>query len=306
MVAPTARRFSLLPHTRRGRQNLLGYLFVSPFILGVLLWFIIPALTAVWLTFYDWNLIRDPIFIGFKNFTHVVKDPLFYQSLKVTAIYTLVSVPLGLVLSFLVALLLNTKIRGMAFYRTIFYLPSIVPAVANAVLWTFIFNTDFGLLNGGLAVLGINKVSWLQDTQWALPSLILMSLWGIGGGMVIYLAGLQGVPQQLYEAAEIDGAGSWAKLINVTLPLMSPVIFFNLIMGIIGSFQVFTAGFLVTAGGPQNSTLFYVLYTYRTAISYFDMGYAAVLAWILFFIILGLTALVFRYAGRMVYYEHGG
>ena len=305
-MAASTRRFSLNLHTRRSRQNLMGYLFISPFILGVLLWFIVPALTAAWLTFYDWNLIRQPIFIGFKNFTRVVKDPLFYQSLKVTALYTVISVPLGLVLSFLVALLLNNKVRGMAIYRTIFYLPSIVPAVANAVLWTFIFNTDFGLLNGGLAMLGINKISWLQDPDWAMPALILMSLWGIGGGMVIYLAGLQGVPQQLYEAAEIDGAGSWDRLLNVTIPMMSPVIFFNLIMGIIGSFQVFTAGFLITSGGPQNATLFYVLYTYRTAISYFDMGYAAVLAWILFFIILGLTALVFRYVGRMVYYEAGG
>jgi multiple sugar transport system permease protein len=200
-------------------------------------------------------------------------------------------------------MLLNSKVPGIAVFRTIFYIPSIVPAVANAVLWNFVFNTEFGLVNILLRAVGLRKIMWLQDPDWAMPALIIMSLWGLGGSVVIYLAGLQGIPQTLYEAAEIDGAGRWAKLWNVTVPLISPVMFFNLIMGIIGSFQVFTIGFLITAGGPQNSTLFYVLYTYRTGIQYFDMGYAAVLAWILFFIILGLTLFVFKYVGRLVHYE---
>jgi len=280
-----------------------GYLFILPFILGFLLWFLVPALTAVWLTFFDWNMIRDPIYIGLENFKEIFRDKLFVQSLKATAYYTVGSVPVSLVVAFLLALLLNTKVRGMAVFRTIFYLPSIVPAVANAVLWNFVFNTEFGLVNALLRALGLRKIMWFQDPKWAMPALIIMSLWGLGYGVVIYLAGLQGIPEVLYEAAEIDGAGRWAKLRSVTIPLMSPVIFFNLIMGIIGSFQVFTAGFLITGGGPQNSTLFYVLYTYRTGIQYFDMGYAAVLAWILFFIILGLTLLIFRYAGRLVHYE---
>jgi multiple sugar transport system permease protein len=280
-----------------------GYLFIMPFILGFLLWFLVPALVAIWLTFFDWNMIQRPVYVGLENFKELWRDNLFTQSLKVTAYYTAGSVPVGLVLSFLIALLLNTKVRGMAVFRTIYYLPSIVPAVANAVLWNFVFNTEFGLANVLLRALGLRKIMWLQDPKWAMPALIIMSLWGIGYSVVIYLAGLQGVPEVLYEAAEIDGAGRWAKLWHVTIPLVSPVIFFNLIMGIIGSFQVFTAGYLITGGGPQNATLFYVLYTYRTGIQYFDMGYAAVLAWVLFFIILGLTLLIFRYVGRLVYYE---
>lgn len=293
----------LWPRTAKGKRAVTGYLFMLPFILGFFLWFLVPALVAVWLTFFDWNMIQDPTFIGLENFRHIFRDTLFLQSLKVTAYYTLGSVPVSLVLAFLIALLLNAKMRGMAVFRTIYYLPSIVPAVANAVLWNFVFSTEFGLMNALLRALGLPKVPWLQDPEWTMPALIIMSLWGLGYTVVIYLAGLQGIPEVLYEAAEIDGAGRWAKLRHVTIPLISPVIFFNLIMGIIGSFQVFTAGYLITAGGPQNATLFYVLYTYRTGIQYFNMGYAAVLAWILFFIILGLTLLVFRYVGRLVYYE---
>lgn len=294
---------SFAPRTAQGRRTIAGYLFILPFILGFLVWFMLPAGVAVWLTFYDWNMIREPIFIGLENFKELFRDKLFLHSLMVTARYTLISVPLSLVLSFFIAVLLNAKVRGIAIFRTIFYIPSIVPAVANAVLWNFVFNTEFGLVNVILRAVGLPKIMWLQDPEWAMPALIIMSLWGLGGGVVIYLAGLQGIPETLYEAAEIDGAGRWAKLWNVTVPLISPVIFFNLIMGIIGSFQVFTAGFLITAGGPQNATLFYVLYTYRTGIQYFDMGYAAVLAWILFFIILGLTLFVFKYVGRLVHYE---
>jgi multiple sugar transport system permease protein len=299
----TPRSGRLWLRTAKSRRTVTGYLFISPFVLGFLLWFLAPALTAVWLTFFDWNMIRDPIYIGLENFKEIFRDKLFIQSLKVTAYYTLVSVPVSLVFGFLVALLLNTKVRGIAAFRTMFYIPSIVPVVANVVLWNFVFNTDFGLANALLRALGLRKILWLQDPEWVMPALIVMSLWGLGGGVVIYLAGLQGIPETLYEAAEIDGAGRWAKLRHVTIPLISPVMFFNLIMGIIGSFQVFAAGFLMTGGGPQNATLFYVLYTYRTGIQYFDMGYAAVLAWILFFIILGLTLLVFRYVGRLVHYE---
>lgn len=294
------------PQTAKGRRAVTGYLFISPFILGFLLWFLVPALTAAWLTFFDYNMIQDPVYVGLDNFRHIFRDSLFIQSLKVTSYYTLVSVPVSLVGAFLIALLLNTKVPGMAVFRTIYYLPTIVPAVANAVLWNFVFSTDFGLANALLRALGLPKIAWLQDPEWAMPALIIMSLWGLGYTVVIYLAGLQGIPEVLYEAAEIDGAGRWSKLRHVTIPLLSPVIFFNLIMGIIGSFQVFVAGYLITAGGPQNATLFYVLYTYRTGIQYFNMGYAAVLSWILFFIILGLTLLIFRYVGRLVYYEAVG
>jgi len=298
------RRLShLWPRTVASRRTLLGYIFISPFILGFLLWFLLPALTAVWLTFSDWNMISPPRFIGLGNIQRLFKDKLLVQALKVTSAYTLVSVPVGLLLGFMVALLMNTKVRGITVFRTIYYMPSIVPAVASAVLWAWILNSEFGLLNALIRSVGLPKIRFLQEPEWALPALILMSLWGLGGGMVIYLAGLQGIPEVFYEAAEIDGAGRWGKLRHVTIPLMGPVILFNLVMGIIGSFQVFTAGYLITDGGPQNATLFYVLYLWRNGFEYLDMGYAAALAWVLFLIILALTLFIFKYVGGMVYYE---
>jgi multiple sugar transport system permease protein len=289
-----------------GRRTVTGYIFIAPFMLGFILWFLIPALTSLWLVFQNWNMIAPAKFIGLDNFKRIVSDSLFWQSLKVTTVYTIVSVPLSLALAFLLALLLNAKVRGIAVFRTLYYLPSIVPAVANAVLWAWILNSEFGLLNAGLHTIGLPKILWLQEPEWALPALILMSLWGLGGAMVIFLAGLQGIPNEFYEAAEIDGAGPWAKLWHVTVPLMSPVTFFNLVMGIIGTFQIFTAGYLITNGGPQNATLFYVLYLYRNGFLYLDMGYAAALAWVLFFIIMMLTAFVFKGVGSRVYYEQVG
>ncbi len=290
--------------TSAQRRTIVGYIFIAPFILGFLFWFIIPALTAVYLVFQDWNLITAPEFVGFENIGRLFRDPLLAQSLKVTVVYTLGAVPLGLLLSFLLALLINTKLRGIAIFRTIYYLPTIVPAVANAVLWAWILNTEFGLLNVFLRSMGLPKIRWLQDPAWTLPGFILMGLWGVGWAMIIFLAGLQGIPEEYYEAAEIDGAGRWAKLRHITIPLMSPIIFFNMVIGFISSFQIFTAGYLITDGGPQNATLFFVLYIYRNAFDYLDMGYAATLSWVLFFIIMGLTLIIFKYFGSRVYYEH--
>lgn len=303
MQTTNTRTLRSWPRTPAGRRTVTGYLFISPFILGFILWFLIPVLTAAWLTFTDWNLISPPEYVGFDNILALGRDKLFWQSLKVTTVFTLVSVPLSLVLGFILALLMNTAVRGISVFRTIYYLPSIVPAVAGAVLWAWILNTEFGLLNVVLNAFGLPKIKWLQDPDWALPALILMSLWGLGGSMIIYLAGLKGIPEVFYEAAEIDGAGRWRQLWHITIPLVSPVIFFNLIIGIIGTFQIFTAGFLITDGGPQNATLFYVLYLYRNAFQYLNMGYAAALAWVLFFIILVLTLLVFKYVGGMIHYE---
>lgn len=301
IAAPRPGWFSSLPSATR--RTITGYLFIMPFVLGFLFWFLAPALIAVWLTFTDWNLIRPPRYVGLDNILRLGTDKLFWQSLKVTSLYTLASVPMGLVLALLLALLINTKIKGIAFFRTVYYLPSIVPAVVNAVLWAWIFNTEFGLLNAVLRIFGVSRIAWLQEPEYALWALIIMSLWGVGGAMIIYLAGLQGIPDVYYEAAMIDGAGRLRQLWNITLPLLSPVIFFNLIMSIIGTFQVFTAGFLMTNGGPENATLFYVLYLYRNGFQYLDMGYSAALAWVLFLIILALTALIFRYVGGMVHYE---
>ena len=286
------------------RRILNGYIFISPFILGFILWFLIPALVAAYLTFHRWNLISPPQFVGLANIERLFMDPLLPQSLKATFLYTILSVPLGLVLSFFLALLINTKVRGIALFRTIYYLPSIVPAVANALLWAWMFNTEFGLINVVVRGLGGSKIAWLQEPSWAIPAFVLLSLWGVGGSMIIFLAGLQGIPEIYYEAAEIDGAGRMEKMLYVTLPLMSPIIFFNLVIGFINSFQVFVIGYLVTNGGPQNSTLFLVLYIYRTAFQSQNMGYAATLSWLLFFILLALSFVVFRYVGRRIYYEN--
>jgi multiple sugar transport system permease protein len=288
------------------RRNITGYLFISPFILGFLFWFLIPALIALYLTVHQWNLISPPRFVGLDNIEHLFNDPLLPQSLKATVTYTIVAVPLGLLASFGLALLLNNRVPGIGFFRTVFYLPSIIPAVASAALWAWIFNTEFGLMNVLIRALGGPKIPWLQSPSWALPALIMMSLWNVGGTMIIFLAGLQGIPNIYYEAAEIDGAGRWQKLRQITLPMMSPVIFFNLITGFINSFQVFVAGYLITDGGPTNSTLFLVLYIYRTAFRSLNMGYAATLSWLLFFILMGLSFLVFRYIGSRVYYENPG
>lgn len=287
-----------------GRRTVTGYIFISPFILGFLFWVLIPGLTAAWLVFQDWNMISPAEYVGLDNINRMFfKDKLFWQALKVTTIYTLASVPLSLVISFVLALLINTKVRGLAIFRTIYYLPSIMPAVAGAVLWAWILNTDFGLLNALLQFMGLPKVAWLQETEWALPALILMSLWGVGAAMIIFLAGLQGIPEVYYEAAKIDGAGRLIQLRHITVPLLSPVIFFNLVIGIINSFQVFTAGYLITDGGPQNSTLFYVLYLYRVGFEHLNMGYAAALSWVLFFIIMIMTLIVFKTVGRRIYYD---
>jgi multiple sugar transport system permease protein len=289
--------------TNKGRRAMTGYLFIAPFILGVLIWVVFPAGEAAWLTVQKWDMITPSKFVGAANFITMVNDGLFWQALKVTTIYTLFSVPLSLIIAFATALLLNTKVRGLATFRTIFYLPTVVPAVAAAVLWAYILNTDFGLLNTVVHYFGLAKIPWLQRPEWALPAFILMSLWVVGQPMIIFLAGLQGIDDVYYEAAKIDGAGRWAQLINITIPLMSSVIFFNLIIGVIASFQVFAAGFLITNGSPQNSTLFYVLYLYRVGFEQLKMGYAASLSWMLFLIILILTLIIFKTVGKTVYYQ---
>lgn len=299
--------------TRRGlhlntsqRRTLLGYTFIMPFILGFLLWFLIPALVSVYLSLHEWNLISAPEFVGLENFQRLLNDPLLPQSLKATFLYTIVSVPFGLALSFGLAMLINSQMKGISIFRTIFFLPSIIPAVASAALWAWIFNTEFGLMNVIIRAFGGTKIAWLQEPSWAIPAFVIMSFWSVGGAMILFLAGLQGIPEIYYEAAEIDGAGWWSKLTRITLPMMSPVLFFNLVIGIIGSFQVFVAGYLITQGGPQNATLFLVLYIYRTAFQSLNMGYAAALSWLMFFILVGLSYIVFRYLGNRVYYETPG
>ncbi len=281
-----------------------GYVFALPWFIGLIVFTAGPIVLSFVLSLTNYDLITPPEWAGFANYKQLFTDPLFYQSLKVTLIYALLSVPLGIVIGVLIAILMNQKVKGITIFRTIYYLPAVVSGVAVAILWQWIFNPEFGLANYLLwKMFGIQGPNWLFDENWALPALVLMSLWGVGGGMVIYLAGLQGIPTELYEAAEIDGANWWHKFWKVTIPMLTPTIFFNLIMGTIGAFQVFTQAYVMTDGGPANATLFYALYLYRNGFQYLRMGYASALAWILFLVILAFTYLELKTSSRWVYYE---
>jgi multiple sugar transport system permease protein len=274
-----------------------------PWLLGFVVFTAFPMGFSFVLTFMDWDLLGTQTWAGLANYQKLVTDALVGVSLYNTAYFTFFSVPLRMLVALGAALLLNSSVRGLSFFRTFFYLPTVVPAVASVVLWMYMFNPSLGLLNMGMSALGLPRLNWLWDIQLSKPSLILMTLWTTGNVIIIYLAGLQAIPTQLYEAARIDGAGAWAQFRNVTLPMLSPSILFNVIMGIIGSFQVFTNAFLMTAGGPLNSTLFTVLYLYRAAFEQFKMGYASSIAWVLFVIVLIFTLIQWKLANVWVYYE---
>jgi multiple sugar transport system permease protein len=260
-------------------------------------------LYSLFLVTQDWNMLTPSTFVGLQNLIDLVNDPLVGLSFVNTAYYTFIGVPLQLLLALFFAVILNQNIRGRGIYRTLFYLPAITPAVASAVVWRQIFNTDFGVANNVLRSLGLEPVNWLFNPAVAKNAFILMSLWGIGPQMVIFLAGLQGVPVQLLEAAEIDGADAWNQFCRISMPIISPQVLFNLVIGIIGSFQVFTSSFIMTSGGPQNATLFMVLYIYLNGFKWFKMGYASALAWLLFSVIVVFTVLQFRLSRQWVYYE---
>ncbi len=289
--------------TRSRRENLEGWLWASPWIAGFVIFTVGPMIASVYLSLTDYPLLQGPTFNGIDNYKQLFTDELILQSLKVTTIYSFVSIPLHLVVGFLIALLLNQNVRGLSLWRVIYYLPAVVSGVAVAYLWQWILNSDFGLANWVLSMVGIDGPNWLIDPNWALSALILMSLWGVGGGMLIYLAGLQGIPTSLYEAAEIDGANFWQKFWIITIPMMSPVLFFLLVIGIIGALQTFTQAYIITNGGPDDATLFFMLHLYRNAFQYLKMGYAAAMAWVLFAYIMLLTLLVFRSSSLWVYYE---
>jgi len=255
------------------------------------------------ISFTDWSLLSSPHWVGLDNYRQLIRDPVFYVSLRNTLYFGVGSVLLGVVTSFLIAILLNQNVRGLAFFRTVFYLPSVVAGIATALLWVNILHPDFGLINYLLGLIGIQGPGWLASEAWAIPALILMSVWGAGNTIVIYLAGLQGIPTTLYEAATIDGAGWWRRFWHVTVPMMSPVIFFNLITGFIASLQAYVLVLVMTNGGPANATLLFGLYIYRQAFEYFNMGYAAALSWILFVVIIAVIGAQFWLARRWVYYE---
>lgn len=287
------------------KKVLLGYMFISPWLLGFLFFWLGPLGFSSYISFTRWTVYGQATFTGFSNYIKIfTDDPLFLQALKVTSLYVSASIPLILMVSLLVAVLLNKKIKGLSFFRTVFYLPTVMTGVSVALLWMWIFNPEFGIMNFLLEMcFNLKGPKWFASTTWALPALIIMSLWGIGSPMLIFLAGLQGIPDRLYEAAEIDGATRWSKFRNITLPMISPIILFNLIMGIISAFQVFTQAYIMTAGGPHYATLFYVLYLYKNGFQWFKMGYAAALALILFVVILVVALIVIRSSKAWVYYE---
>ncbi len=280
-----------------------AYLMVSPFVVGFLIFTAGPMIASIVLSFTSWNLLSPPQWVGLGNFQNLLTDHYVTTALYNTAYYTFIAVPLDLLVALLVALLVNWKVPFISYHRTVFYLPSITPIVANTLLWAYVFNPQFGLANAALGIVGLPAQRWFWDPVSSKPSFIIMSMWGFGSAMVIFLAGLQGIPQHLYEVAALDGAGLWARFRNVTLPMLTPTIFFNLVMGIIGSFQVFTAAYIITSGGPADSTLFFVLYLFRNAFQFFKMGYASALAWLLFVIIMAFTLLQFWLSRRWVYYE---
>jgi len=285
------------------RKRWIGYAFISPWLLGFLIFTAYPFLASIYFSFTRYDIVSKPVWVGAANYrTLLHDDPLFWKSLIVTFQFALFSVPLGIVVGVGLALLLNLPVRGIRLYRTLFFLPSIAPTVANAMVFLWLLNPEIGLVNALLKTVGIEGPAWLESTTWAPRSLVLMSLWGIGGSMVIYLAGLKDIPAHLYEAAVLDGAGPLQRLRHVTLPMLTPVIFFNLVMGVIGAFQYFTEAYVMTQGGPEDSTLFYALYLFRRAWQYLDMGYASAMAWVLFLIVMGVTAFLFRTQRRWVHY----
>lgn len=287
------------------RQNLRnGLLFCLPVIIGLSVFTVYPVLASLYYSFCNYPMLKPPVWIGLTNYKTLFHDPIFYVSLYNTAYYTIIATPLGLAIAFFLALLLNQKVKGMAIFRTMFFVPSIVPMVAGSVLWLWLLNPQCGLINTILLALHLPTPGWMSDPLWSKPALILMSTWGVGGTMLIYLAGLQDVPVDLYEAAEIDGATPIQKMINVTIPFLSPHIFFTMIMGFIGSFQYFTQAYVMTGGigGPVDSTNFYTLYLFQNAFKLWKMGYACSMAWILFIIILLFTLLIFKTSARYVYY----
>ncbi|MCC6798548.1 MAG: sugar ABC transporter permease [Anaerolineae bacterium] len=291
----------------RRQEAVTFYVMILPWVVGFVVFIAYPMARSFYLAFTRYNLRSAPQWVGFDNFTQMfTKDPLFWQSFKVTLLYVLGSVPAGTLFALLVAMILAQALRGVNFWRTIYFMPTMVSGVAIAVMWTYLLNPQYGLVNQLLEMIGVRGPGWIASTTWALPSLILMSWWSIGGQMVIYLAGLKGIPQSLYEAAEIDGAGEWAKFRHVTVPMLTPTIFFNLVLGLIGAFQVFEGPLVLTAGGPNNATLTYVLNLYNQAFRFIHFGYASAMAWFLFAVIMALTLLVIRSSALWVYYETGG
>ena len=294
------------------REHIEGYLFISPWILGMVLFALGPILASFGLAFTRWNLFTEPEYVGWANFQKLAHDPLFYKSVLNTIYYTVFAVPLGLVLALGLAMLVNHRLRGVNFFRTAFFLPNVVAGIAMLLLWKWLFDPNFGLINlfldwtGLMAVfewIGIGRPQWISSRAGAMPGLVFMSIWGLGGSMMIFLAGLQNIPRELIEAAELDGAGPWKRFRYVTVPLLTPTIFFLTMVGVIASLQVFNQAYVMTQGGPAHATLFYVLYLFQTAFERFQMGYACAMALVLFIITLIVSLIQLAMGKKWVHYQ---
>ncbi len=298
-VIPRSRKLTRIER----RSLIMGLIFISPWIVGFLLFTVYPLAYSAYVSLTRFDLIGDPVFIGAKNYVKLfTDDPHFWNVMYNTVYYVGFSVPLGLIFAYLVANLLNLNIVGRSFFRAIIYVPSIVPAVCSAMVWTFLLNIQYGAINSILQTFGLQAIPFLSNPALAKPSMIAVAVWAQGAAVVIFLASLQDVPRSLYEAATVDGANTWQKFWNVTIPMTTPVILFNLIMGFISSFQEFTIPWLLTQGGPMNSTEFYAIHLYRNAFEYLRMGKASAMAWVLFVIIIFFSIILFRTSGRWVYY----
>jgi multiple sugar transport system permease protein len=297
---PTRRRLVVL------RRVGLGYVFILPWLITFLAFDAVPTVAAFYFSLTDYSVLKPGAWVGLANYIQMFTgDNRYWVSVGDTLYYTVFAVPLGILVALALATLLNRPVVGTGLFRSLFYLPSVVPSVAAAIVWLWIFDPLHGILNYALVLAGIPPVHWLSSPDWAKPSLILMSLWSTGGTMVIFLAGLQGIPSELYQAAAIDGANRWRTFVHITVPLLTPTIFFSLVMGVIGSFQVFNAAFIMTAGGPLDATLFYMLDIYNYAFQFFKMGYASAMSVVLFAAVMLLTLVIF-FSGRFWVHYGGG
>lgn len=293
------------PIPRRERSEFwTGLAWISPWLIGFSAFILLPVAISAYLAFCQFDGLRPPVFTGLENFRTLASDPLFWKVLKNTSIYAAVALPFGTVVALVLAMLLNMEVPGRTFWRAAIFVPTLVPMVATAMIWLWMYNGRFGLLNATLALIGIEGPNWLADPHWTMPAMILLSVWSVGHAVVIYLAGLQDVPRQLYEAAHVDGANAWQRMWAVTLPMISPAIFFNIVMGIIFVWQVFAIPqIMIPGGGPGRNAYFYTMYLYDVAFLYQRFGYACVLSWVQLAIILLLTALAFRVSRRHVHYR---
>jgi multiple sugar transport system permease protein len=300
---PAVSRQGLWRLSTSARNNIAGYLFTLPWTIHLVVLIAFAMLASLGISFFDTDFVTHADFVGLGNYARMFQDPLFWKSLGNTAYYTFLSVPLSVIFALVIALLLNQKVRALGVFRLMYYTPSIVSGVAVAILWQYVLNPRYGILNEGLKLIGIRGPKWIYSQEWAMPAFVIMGVWGAGGNMLLYLAGLQSIPTTLYEAAKIDGANAWQRFWAVTLPMLSPTILFNLVGNLIGSWQIFSQSYLMTGGGPNNATLTMVLHLYNKGFRQFYFGYAAAIAWAIFAIVLVFTLILLRTSEAWVFYE---